>query len=172
MNQPALVVLAGLPGTGKTTLARALAAQLGACYLRIDAIETVVVRCGLAQPPVGPVGYAVAHEIAAGTLAIGVPVVIDAVNPIPEARQAWPELASLRGAHLVVFETVLADLDEHRRRVMQRQPDMVAQRVPSWDEVMGSDYVAWDESRDGARQVIDMTDSAAGVNAALRVLAS
>ncbi len=88
LRQPLLVVLAGRPGTGKTTLGQALASELRAAFLRIDAIETAVVRCGLAQPPVGPVGYAVAHEIAAATLALGTPVVIDAVNPVPEARQA------------------------------------------------------------------------------------
>ncbi|NBC95586.1 MAG: AAA family ATPase, partial [Deinococcus-Thermus bacterium] len=37
---PRLIVLGGLPGTGKTTLARAAAAALGAVPLRIDTIET------------------------------------------------------------------------------------------------------------------------------------
>ena len=36
---PSLVVFSGLPGTGKTTVAKALAATLGAVYLRIDTIE-------------------------------------------------------------------------------------------------------------------------------------
>jgi predicted kinase len=60
LRQPLLVVLAGRPGTGKTTLGQALASELRAAFLRIDAIETAVVRCGLAQPSVRPVGYAVA----------------------------------------------------------------------------------------------------------------
>ena len=34
-----LVVFGGLPGTGKTTLARQVADRLGATYLRIDTIE-------------------------------------------------------------------------------------------------------------------------------------
>ena len=36
---PALVVLAGLPGVGKTTLARGAARRLGAAYLRVDTVE-------------------------------------------------------------------------------------------------------------------------------------
>jgi DNA polymerase III delta prime subunit len=94
VTQPVLVVLAGLPGTGKTTLGQLLAAELGAAYLRIDAIETAVIRCGLAQAPVGPVGYVIAHDVAAATLALGKSVVVDAVNPVPEARAGWHALAS------------------------------------------------------------------------------
>lgn len=169
-TQPLLVVTAGVPGTGKTTLARAIAAQLRAAYLRIDAIETAIVRCGLAEPPVGPVGYVLAHEIAAGTLANGVPVVVDAVNPVPEARDGWRQLARRTSARLVVLETAIGDVDEHRRRVIARRPDLEGQTVPSWEQVVAGKYVAWDEERDGPRQVIDMTDTEAGVRAARRAL--
>lgn len=167
---PVLVVLAGRPGTGKTTLARKLAAALQAAYLRIDAIETAVVRCGLAQPPVGPVGYAVAHEVAASTLSAGVTVVADAVNPVAEARQGWRDLAFRTGAHLHVFETFLADQDEHRRRVMQRRPDMDGQSVPTWEQVEAASYAPWDEARDGPRIAIDMTDADEGYRTAMRHL--
>lgn len=34
-----LIVLSGLPGTSKTTIARELARQLGAVHVRIDTIE-------------------------------------------------------------------------------------------------------------------------------------
>jgi predicted kinase len=159
------VVLAGRPGTGKTTLARRLAATLRAAYLRIDAIETAVVRSGLAEPPVGPVGYVVAHELAAASLAIGTAVVVDAVNPVPEARAGWLGLAQ-RG-RLCVLETVVPEVEEHRRRVESRQADLVGQQVPTWAEVVADGYVPWDEVRDGPRIVVDMTDTEAGVAAAL-----
>lgn len=168
----ALVVLAGLPGTGKTTLARKLAAALPAAYLRIDAIETAVIRCGLARPPVGPVGYAVAHEVAASTLGAGVSVVVDAVNPVAEARQGWRDLARRTGARLVFFETVVADQDEHRRRVMQRKPDLDGQNVPTWEQVRASDYLVWDDARDGPRIVVDMIDADAGYRKAMRHLST
>jgi predicted kinase len=171
VTPPLLVVVAGRPGTGKTTLARPLATRLSAAYLRIDAIETAVIRCGLAEAPVGPVGYVVAHEVAAGTLGAGVSVVVDAVNPVPEARAGWRDLAARLGSGLVVFETVVPDEDEHRRRVTSRTADLVGHTVPTWDDVADGDYVPWDEQRDGPRHVIDMTDSAAGVRRAGEVLA-
>ena len=167
---PLLVVMAGRPGTGKTTLAGRIATTLRAAYLRIDAIETAIVRSGLATPPVGPVGYVVAQEVAAGTLAAGVSVVADAVNPVPEARAGWRELGARTRTPIVVFETRIADEEEHRRRVTARTPDLAGLVVPSWEQVMAAEYVAWDDLRDGPRHVIDMTDTAAGVRAALDVL--
>jgi predicted kinase len=123
---------------------------------------------GLAQPQVGPVGYVVAHEIAAATLSLGTSVVIDAVNPVPEARAGWRPLARL--ARLVFLEIVIPDDAEHHRRVAARQPDLLGQHVPTWDDVLATDHVYWDEDRDGARHVIDMTDTGQAVNAALQLL--
>jgi predicted kinase len=37
-----LIIFGGLPGTGKTTIARALAHQIGAVHLRIDSIEQAI----------------------------------------------------------------------------------------------------------------------------------
>jgi len=50
-----LIVFAGLPGTGKTTLARALSQAVQASCLRIDTIEQALRntcgRRGLPKPP-------------------------------------------------------------------------------------------------------------------------
>lgn len=172
MATPLLVVLAGRPGTGKTTLARRLAAALSAAYLRIDAIETAVVRFGLAQPPVGPIGYGIAHELAAANLDLGHSVVIDAVNPVPEARAGWHRLTGrlTTRPRVVVLETVVADQAEHRRRVEQRRPDLPDQIVPSWHEVSSGEYEPWDDARDGNRHVVDMTDIEVGVARALAIV--
>jgi hypothetical protein len=88
MVRPLLVVFSGLPGTGKTTLARRLSRERNACYLRVDAVETALARVGT---PVGASGYAVVHELAVSNLLLGHDVVVDAVNPVPVARAGWRE---------------------------------------------------------------------------------
>ena len=158
MSGAALVVFAGLPGVGKTTLSALLAARLAAALIRVDAIEAAVVTAGLATSPVGPVGYLVAHRIAAGCLAVGTSVVVDAVNPVPAARQGWPGLAAETSSSLLVVEVVLADEQEHRRRVEARRSDLAGLVVPTWADVQRSDYQPWDVARDGERLLVDGAD--------------
>lgn len=147
----------------KTTLASALAAQLPAAYLRVDVIETPLMLAGV---DVGPLGYQVVQEVAASNLALGIQVVIDLVDPLPETRRLWRELAARTASTLAVFECVVRDPAEHRRRVEARRPDLPGEVVPTWDEVTGRHYVPWDEVRDGPRTTVDMTDTAAALTAA------
>jgi ATP-dependent 26S proteasome regulatory subunit len=44
VEAPLLIAVVGRPGTGKTPLARMLAAKLHAAHLRLDAIQAAVLR--------------------------------------------------------------------------------------------------------------------------------
>lgn len=149
-----LVVFVGRPGTGKTTLARLASTELSAAHLRIDAIEAAILRSGLAEPPLGPAGYAVAHEVAASSLHAGAHVVVDAVSPVAEARAAWTARAACAATPLRVIEVVVSDVSEHRRRVETRKSDIEGLVVPTWAQVTALEYEPWDTVRDGPRLLV------------------
>ena len=73
---------------------------MSAAVVRLDAIEAAIVRSGELKPPLGPVGYLVAQDVVAGCLAVGTPVVVDAVSPVAEARAGWRKAAAAAGARV------------------------------------------------------------------------
>lgn len=56
-----LLILGGLPGTGKTTLARELARHCRAAYLRIDALEHGIRTSGCLHGDINDAGYRAAY---------------------------------------------------------------------------------------------------------------
>ena len=143
-----LIVLSGLSGVGTTTIARELAISTGSLYLRIDTIEQALRNEGV---NVGAEGYCVAYDVAEENLRLGRSVVADSVNPWPLTREAWRAVGDRAGVRTVDVEIVCSDLDEHRRRVESRRPDIAGHRLPTWNEVIGRDYRPWG----GERLVID-----------------
>lgn len=146
-----LIVFGGLPGTGKTTLARLVAQQKRAAYLRIDSIEQAIRASGMLAGEVGPSGYLAAYALAESNLALGQDVVADSVNPLAVTRSAWRRAAANASSPCVEVELVCSDPVEHRRRVETRKADIAGFRVPSWDDVQRHAYDPWD----GPRLVLD-----------------
>ena len=152
-----LVILAGLPGTGKTTIARALTREIDAVHLRVDTIEQAVVRAGAGSHPLGPVGYVIAYALAEDLLRQGLTVVAESVNPVHETRQAWRDVARAARADHLDVEVVCSDPAEHERRAANRASDIPDLPLPTWSDITGRDYQPWDRNRlvlDTARRTV------------------
>lgn len=146
---PLLVVFSGVPGTGKTTVSRALAARLGAVYLRIDTIEQSLRDAAIGD--VGTAGYGVAQSIANANLLLGHRVIADCVNPVRESRATWRDVAARSAARLVDILLVCSDEAEHRRRVEARSSDIAGLVPLSWAAVTRHDF----EPRDDEHLCLD-----------------
>jgi predicted kinase len=139
-----LVILSGLPGAGKTTIARELATRLAAVHVRIDSIEQALRQAGLR---VEGEGYRVAYAVADDNVRLGRTVIADCVNPWPLTRSAWRLVAERAGVEAVEVEVICSDGVEHRRRVESRTADLQGHTPPTWSAVLARDYHAWDRER-------------------------
>jgi predicted kinase len=141
-----LIIFSGLPGVGKTTIARALARQMAAVHLRIDTIEYAVWASSIAGE-MADTGYRVAWALAKDHLNQGLSVVGDSVNPWPSTREAWRSVARDAGVASLDVEVICSDLAAHRRRVVTRTGDIAGFVPPTWEEVVSRDYQPWTTER-------------------------
>ena len=141
-----LLIFGGLPGTGKTTIARLVAQKLSAVYLRIDSLELALVRSGLvkSQWDLGPAGYIAGYALAADNLRLGLSVVVDSVNPLRITRDAWRDIALQEGVDYLEIETICSDAKQHKKRIECRSPDIPGLVLPDWQSVINREYEPWD----------------------------
>lgn len=142
-----LIVLGGLPGTGKTTIARMLAERLGAVYVRIDTIEQALRGCGTLAAGVVTEGYMVGYAVAEDNLRTGLIVIAECVNPLAVTRDSWVAMAERSGVPAIEVEVICSDATEHRRRVESRRTDISGLVLPTWDAVERRDYEPWNRPR-------------------------
>jgi len=131
-----LVVVSGLPGAGKSSLADALGGMLGATVLSVDPIEAAIWRCGI--PPsfeTGVAAYEVVAIVAEHQLRLGLTAIADSVSSLEVARSMWRLAASRADAALRVIEVICSDAEVHRKRLMSRDRGIAGFPEPSWDDV-------------------------------------
>jgi predicted kinase len=137
---PVLVVTAGLPGSGKSTIAEIVAGRLGATAISVDPIEAAILKAGIdADQPTGLAAYLVAERMAEQVLLSGHSVIVDAVNAVEPARLQWRDLAERCGVKLRVIETVCSDPEIHAERLASRTGLTAAYAV----EQSIDEYVEW-----------------------------
>jgi predicted kinase len=148
-----LIVFSGLPGTGKSALAEAVAREFGIPVFAKDWIEATLLRCELApenpEKPLGSAGYQLLTVLAERQLMLGQSVILDSVASTQSMRTTWRELAGKYNAEWVVIECICSDEMVHRARLGTRQ-----RGIPGWHELDWSDvervkgyYHPWDEDR-------------------------
>ena len=138
-----MMIFAGLPGAGKSSLARELARRIGATYLRIDSIEQAITNSSLKIHPTEDAGYMVGYALAEDNLRIGRTVIADSVNPISLTRTAWMNAAERAGRKGIEVEVVCSDPIEHRMRIETRTPDIAGLKLPTWPNIQDREYHPW-----------------------------
>ena len=172
-----LVAMAGLPGTGKSTIGQVVASRLGIPVISVDPIETAILQAGIdSDQPTGLAAYLVAETLAESIIAIGGSIIVDAVNAVDPAREQWVKLAARYGESVRFIEVVCSDSDLHRERLEARGRKLPHVTEPTWHAVEQSldDYQPWTgESAGVPRITLDSVELlGANVESATRFLAT
>lgn len=139
-RRPVLVVMAGLPGVGKSSIARSLCQEFGAYHLRVDAIEDGMKAFGILPEQIAGSGYVAMVNLARENLELGFCSVIDCVNPVALTRRMFLEVAEVVGCEIISVEVICSDPLVHRARLESRGSE------PTWQEVLDREYEPWVEA--------------------------
>ena len=148
-KSPTLIVLSGLPGSGKTVLAEGLARALLIPIIEVDTIEAAMWSADLDKDSTALAAYAVAQALADENLRFRLSVIVDAVNPVEAPRAALRNLARKHRVNFKVIECICADETILRQRIESRVHNAAAERSLTWKALLQrrAEYEAWTDPR-------------------------
>ena len=163
-----LVVMTGLPGTGKSAIADAVGRALPAPVFSVDPLEATLNRAGITREHrSGYAAYDLAAMLAESQLRVGQSAVVDAVNALSSVRKWWKDIAERNGVPLVTLATICSDRALHRARLEQRTREIegflydvtwadVEARMHEYEPAVEADLVvdAVDPLEDNTTQVL------------------
>jgi predicted kinase len=161
-----VIVVSGLPCTGKSAIAEGLAATLKQPLLSVDPIESALLRCGFERCfETGLAAYVVAQALGGEQIRLGLSVVVDAVNAEPEGKRMWRDLAATHAAKLVVIECVCSDDSVHKQRVESRIRNLHGIPEVTWEDVVKRRraWTAWREPHIVVDSIGDIRENLARV---------
>ncbi len=156
MVSPALVVVSGLPGTGKTYFSRRLAERFPFTIVESDAMRKVLFPTPSYSHHESSHLFEAIHCLIENLLERGTPVILDATNLQERNRERIYHIADTRGARLIIVNTksppefVRQRLEERNNESGERSDAdwQVYQRMRPSVERIGRNFFSLDTSRD------------------------
>jgi predicted kinase len=119
-GRPALIVVMGLPGVGKSHVARLLCARLGAAHVASDELRSRLFVAASYADEENRAVFAAATALVDALLGEGHRVVVDATNLIARNRAGTLEAARRRGISVTYVRVTASDEDTRARLASRR----------------------------------------------------
>ena len=153
---PALVVVSGLPGTGKTYFCGKLAERMPLAVLESDALRKVLFSPASYSPEESSHLFAVVHRLIGRLLKKGISIILDATNLAERNREYLYSIAEHLGTKLVLVRVeappqVVYQRLKHRLNDSGNKSDAdwaVYQRMRTLAQRIHRQHYAVDTSRD------------------------
>jgi predicted kinase len=164
-GKPALILLMGLPGVGKSHCARLLCDRLGAAHVASDELRSRLFIAASYADEENRAVFATATALVDGLLAEGHRVVVDATNLIARNRAGTVE-AARRRAIPVIYVRITASDEDARGRLASRR---AARAAGDHSEADASIYErmrsqAFDPPTEGFLELVNGPDLAAEID--------
>jgi predicted kinase len=133
-----LVLTTGLPGTGKSRVARFVGKELHAPVIDKDVIKSALLERGEEDwNRSGSLSYTIIRELAHELLKQGFDVVVDSPGHYARFQAAMVGIAEEEGSEIRVIQTVCSDDEERRRRFAKRKRgDRMEAQLDDLEEVL------------------------------------
>jgi predicted kinase len=118
-----LYMVCGLPGTGKTTVAKQLASLTGGIVLRTDEIRRQILDDPKYTPEEKKKVYDAMFKTAESMLRTGIDIILDATFYKRERREEAMQIAKKSGKKIVIIE-VKCDESQVSERLKKRKGDL------------------------------------------------
>lgn len=157
-----LIVFAGLPGTGKSTLARAVARELHAAYFDKDTIKDAAIGLARARKLeggaefAGALSYELLVPLAKDNLTLGLSAVVDSPAGYRAFQEQVEDLARQLKVELRLVECITTDEAELKQRIERRGETLPDHRTRDWEALQQAR--ARFERLTGPRLVVDTAE--------------
>lgn len=105
-NRPVLIMMTGLPGTGKSHVSKLIQEALPSAIVQSDFVRKLLFRRPRYTAEESDMVYQTCHEVVSRLLNRGIRVIFDATNLIEHKREIIYNIAERTGAKLIIVRTV------------------------------------------------------------------
>lgn len=133
---PVLFIITGLPGTGKSYLARKIAERLPVVIVQSDFVRKFIAPKPTYSSEESALVHQVARAVTERLLVAGCRVIYDATNLVEWHREKLYHVADKTGVRLVIIQTVASEqVIRERLRQRHRVRDLQDMSDADWDVV-------------------------------------